>query len=591
MTTRKTQLMEIELDRIVANPWQPRVNADPEYIGGLADNIHAVGLLQEPMARERDGEYQLAFGHSRIDAVRLLRERGLWGNTVWLKVADLSDEDMAYIALSENSQRKNLTPAEEISAWGKVLRDIPSVTIQSLADRVGVDRTTMSKNLAILDLPDSVLNLVDRGDLSVRAAREFLALRNADHCHEDQIAMVLRDLSGESRWHSKPPDYRVRTVRKSIRGLAHGRPAYGDSREMYEAGRQWRPLAGAAEGGTGRDVRFDAAAFKAEFPHHVHILPVGDESGGAEWTCAVKEWGRWSSRATREATKAAQESGEQPAQAGKAQGGKSREASDWWKLLKGDPVVQGVVGNRLKAMKSPDDLTAEDRAALGSRVEQVDPSAAIQLPQAAQPEGLTLDLDRAPNPPLFDFSRCASCTTGASWMIPQLYTRQGQLVCTNKQAWMDKQSVGMQTWVAWRDPQMQQDSEADRNAIESLRNVDGLVAKGLVFALWNFVRNCEPVSPLAQYRNTDWQFRKRYDYWPEGAVAFAALTGWRLPAPTDLQMGQKWNMDVDGWLDTAPEDFDWGLALAALLVWQARVTLGLGVDIWGVVARATVAAS
>ena len=178
MTTTTTEMTDVALDRIVANPWQPRAGFDPEYIKELADSILAVGLLQEPLSRRAEGYFQLAFGHSRIEALKLLREREEWGPTVRLKVADLSDEDMAFIALTENQARKNLTPAEEISAWAKVLREIEGVTIQSLADRVGVDRTTMSKNLAILDLPRSVLDLVDSGAMSVRAAREFLALRN-----------------------------------------------------------------------------------------------------------------------------------------------------------------------------------------------------------------------------------------------------------------------------------------------------------------------------------------------------------------------------------------------------------------------------
>ena len=105
------------------------------------------------MAREADGRYQLAFGHRRVEALRGLSARELWGTTVTLKVQPLTDKQMAHFALAENRAREDLTPVEEISAWAKVLREIPGETIQSLADAVRVDRTTMSKNLSILNLP------------------------------------------------------------------------------------------------------------------------------------------------------------------------------------------------------------------------------------------------------------------------------------------------------------------------------------------------------------------------------------------------------------------------------------------------------
>ena len=301
------------LDRIIPNPWQPRTVYDQASMTDLQQNILAVGLLQEPMARRKENLFQLAFGHRRIDAIRGLHENGQWGPAVRLKVAELSDEDMAYIALSENRARKDLAPAEEITAWAKVLREIPGVTIQSLADKVGIDRSTMSKNLAILNLPDSVLGLVNAGEMSLHSAREFLVLRNDDHCHEDQIALVLEDLSGRSSYSNsysgehydnsaKPPDYRLKTVRASIHSLALGRPTYGHAQGIYENDRQWRPLCKPEESGTGRTASFDVAAFKSKFPQSVHVpCPWGEESGGAEWTCEVKAWSSWSSRATREA--------------------------------------------------------------------------------------------------------------------------------------------------------------------------------------------------------------------------------------------------------------------------------------------------
>ena len=424
--------------------------------------------------------------------------------------------------------------------------------------------------------------------MSVRAAREFLALRNDSHCHEDQIALVLQDVSGGSSYaygDGKPPDYRVKTVRASIRALTRGYAHYAYVVKGYEeASKTWRPLYTSDKSG-GRTVSFDVAAFKKEFADQVHVLPEGDESGGAEWTCAAKAWGSWSSQASREATQAAKAGGAAPAGKGDSEE-KSNAPREWWEAVKRDPVVMEVVGERLRAMKSAQDLTAEDRAALGSRVEAASWNNLILLPQEAQPEGVKIDFDRANKPPMFDFSRCATCIDGASWLV----THGGpQLSCMNRQAYLDKQSVGMQAWCAWKDAQVEVDRESDLHAIGRLSHLDPRDAEGLVSALWMFLREAEPVKPLSSYQGFGWDERNRHNYWPAGAENFAALTGLELPDLTGSHQGTtKWAKAAQAFLTNPPEGLDWPLALACVLVWQARVCLGLGEDIWATVAAATV---
>ena len=587
MTTKTTEMVDVALDRISPNPWQPRTSMDPQYVAELAEDIHNVGLLQEPMARPSgDGvRYQLAFGHTRIEALRLLQESGRWGNSVLIKVEDLSDERMAYVALSENRARKQLTPMEEISAWAKAVREIDQVTVQSLADRVGLDRSTMSRQLAILDLPRSVLDLVDTGAMSLRAAQAFLALRNEDHCHEDHIELALQDLSGRD-YHDRPPDYRTKTVRAAIRGVATGRHVYTWVTGLEEASRSWRPLEASKH--HSRTISFDVEAFKAEFPSHVHVLPEGDESGGTEWTCNAREWGRWSSRASREATMAAKEGGTSPPE-NRPQNGSTDTAGEWWKAVKKDPLVQEVVGKRLRAMKTPADLTEEDRSALGSRVVKPNLNNSVRLPQAAQPEGITVKYDHAPTPPLFDFSQCAGCIVGAAWALPHFGSSQGQLVCTNKQAWMERQSVGVQAWVEWKNSQVEKDAVLDQMAITRLTMIDALDAKGLLMAMWDFVEKGEPVEPLPRNTGMDWDERTRYNYYPVGGDTFSQLTGVALP---DLHGGYnrsvRWEREVNAWLTAVVGDVNWPMVLASVMVWKARVSLGLGEDIWSTVGMPTV---
>ena len=424
--------------------------------------------------------------------------------------------------------------------------------------------------------------------MSLRSARELLCLRNDDHCHEDMIALVLRDLSG-SIYLDGIPDYRFKTVRSSIRGLAWGSAAYQGGEGYYDAQRAWRPLEPTTGGGGRGVITFDVEAFMAEHPSQAHTLPEGDESGGAQWTCAVKEWGSWSSRATREANRS--EDAGHPATS--PSGAPDGPAEEWWKAVKRDPVVREVVGKRLRAMKSPRDLTEEDVVLLGTRVERPkgDP---IKLPQEAQPEGVKLgSSDGGPRPPLFDFSDCAECVIGAAWFIPPVWDtpRTPRLVCTNKQAWLDRQSMAMQQWTGWKETQETQDHEVDAMAINRLKMAHPLDAAVLVETMIGWFREPKPVRPLANAFYME--ERTRYNYWPAGALEFAALTALNLPDPgRGWRVENRWRKDVQEWLETMAAgsgDFDWSLALACLQVWQAREVLGLGADIWATVAAATVA--
>ena len=591
------EMVEVALDRIIPNPWQPRLSNDPEHIENLMKDIEAVGLLQEPMARKSDNYYQLAFGHCRVEALRGLQEQEKWGSTVKVKVAPLTDQQMAYIALSENSARKDVTPIEQITAWAKALREIPDVTIQGLADKVGIDRGVMSRYLTILELPKPVLELVDSGEMSLRAARELLVLRNDHHCHEDQILMVLQDCSGKSTSayyeSNKPPDYRIKTIRKAIRGLAQGKSAYGDVKGIYENDRKWRPL----DNGSNRAVRFDVAEFKKEFPHSVHVLPEGEESGGMEWTCEVKAWARYSSRATREYNQAAESSSAggggtfaDSARAPQSNPRQGQRDQEWVRLLKRDPVVKEQLGKRLRSVQSLSDFTDEDREALGTRIKPVNENSAIRLPPVAQPEATRPKQEyHADQPPMFDFSQCATCIQGAGWIDYQYSGHGPVLACTNRQLYDEKKQVGMALWTAWKERQIDLDYHADLAAINRLAVLQPGDAKGIFNALVSFAAQAKAIEPLdRRVSGLDYDERKLHDYYPAGAWEFAALAFLALPAsPSSMKDVETWRRGFNDWLEQIPEDFDWPRAAACIQVWFSRHVLGLGADLWPAVSTDT----
>ena len=95
-----------------------------------------------------------------------------------MDVAEISDEGMAVLALTENEHREQLSQIEVVRAHYKAVNET-ALTIQSLADQLGIDRSTLSNNLRVLDLPDFVLEHVESGALKIYAAREFLVFQTA----------------------------------------------------------------------------------------------------------------------------------------------------------------------------------------------------------------------------------------------------------------------------------------------------------------------------------------------------------------------------------------------------------------------------
>ena len=163
----------IEFDALDDNPWQPRQEIEPEALEKLAGSIAKLGLLQAPLGRphpEDPGRIQLGFGHRRVAACRLLHERRQWDIYVEMDVNDeITDEEMAVMALAENVDRRQLTQIEVLRAHRKAV-DETGLTRDSLAEQLGIDRSTLSNNLRVLELPDFVLEYVESGALSVGAA-------------------------------------------------------------------------------------------------------------------------------------------------------------------------------------------------------------------------------------------------------------------------------------------------------------------------------------------------------------------------------------------------------------------------------------
>jgi len=165
---------EVEIDSIVPGPMQPRTHFDEASLESLADSIRTHGIVQPLLVRRRDGGYELIAGERRWRAAKLA---GI--TRVPVVVKEVADDNLLEIALIENIQRENLNPIEEAQAYKKLIETV-GLTQESLASRVGRDRSYITNYLRLLRLPDDVQHLVKEGRLSTGHARTLLALDHVD---------------------------------------------------------------------------------------------------------------------------------------------------------------------------------------------------------------------------------------------------------------------------------------------------------------------------------------------------------------------------------------------------------------------------
>jgi ParB family chromosome partitioning protein len=159
---------EVLLDRIEPNPYQPRLEMDPEALEELSQSIRTHGLLEPLLVRRSPANsmrYQLIAGERRLRASHLA---GL--DRVPVIVHEASDEEMLEIALVENVQRENLNPIDEARGYRLLLEGAAAggvgLTQQEVADRVGKNRASVANLLRLLDLPDYVQVSIQSGTLS-----------------------------------------------------------------------------------------------------------------------------------------------------------------------------------------------------------------------------------------------------------------------------------------------------------------------------------------------------------------------------------------------------------------------------------------
>jgi len=183
-------LIELAVGEISPNARQPRRRFEPEATAGLAESIRHQGLLQPVVVRPRaGGGYELIAGERRW---RAAREAGI--ETVPALVRTADDRDSLLLALVENVAREDLSAVEEARAYA-VLIDEFGLSASQVAQRVGRSPSSLSNRLRLLELPDEVLWMLVRAELTEGHARAVLAVPDQDNRRRLAKRIVREGLS------------------------------------------------------------------------------------------------------------------------------------------------------------------------------------------------------------------------------------------------------------------------------------------------------------------------------------------------------------------------------------------------------------
>ena len=167
---RDSRVVEIELEKIVPNRFQPRKSFN-EDINELAESIRVHGVLQPITVRQLGEKYEIVMGERRYRACEKLGMR-----KIPCMIVEMNDREAMEVALIENLQRQDLTPIEEALSYKRIL-EAGYITQDQLAQRLGKNQSTIANKLRLLSLSKEVQEALLKKQISERHARSLLTLK------------------------------------------------------------------------------------------------------------------------------------------------------------------------------------------------------------------------------------------------------------------------------------------------------------------------------------------------------------------------------------------------------------------------------
>ena len=176
-------VVEIIIDEIAANPYQPRSSMNDGSLKDLKESISEKGVLQPVIVRRKSGRFELVAGERRLRAAKLANLR-----SIPAVIKSVSDSEALEIALVENLQREDLNPIDEARGYRELIKRF-NLTQEQLAKKLARDRSTIANVLRLLNLPKQVKSALEEGKITMGHARALLGLEDGK-----QVESVFRTL-------------------------------------------------------------------------------------------------------------------------------------------------------------------------------------------------------------------------------------------------------------------------------------------------------------------------------------------------------------------------------------------------------------
>ena len=183
------KIVEISLDEIKKNPYQPRTYFNEEKLNELKDSIEKNGLLQPIIVKKAIKGYYIIAGERRYRAFELIGKK-----EIPVIIKEMTDEEMMIFAVLENLQREDLSALEESESY-KNLMDKMSLTQEELANKLGKSRPYIANSLRLLKLPTEIKIKLEQGLISAAHARTLLSLKTKKNMEEVCTLVIERKMS------------------------------------------------------------------------------------------------------------------------------------------------------------------------------------------------------------------------------------------------------------------------------------------------------------------------------------------------------------------------------------------------------------
>lgn len=199
----ESQVLNVPIEDIIPNRFQPRLNFDESSLQELASSIKEHGIIQPLVLRRVGDKYEIIAGERRYKASKMA---GL--TSVPAIISTLDDKASAEVAVVENIQRKDLTSIEEARSY-KMLLDKGYLTQDELAKKMGLSQSAISNKLRLLSLSQNVQDALIQGKISERHARSLLQLSSMQEQDEwlnkiIEERLTVRDLDNKLKRITKP---------------------------------------------------------------------------------------------------------------------------------------------------------------------------------------------------------------------------------------------------------------------------------------------------------------------------------------------------------------------------------------------------